>query len=76
MGVKKWNWLKKFMQVEVDMKCMQTNFSERGLSGFGDFAPFQKQPNFPFKPWTIVHGGQKLTAHKISYSIILNVVFV
>ena len=26
------------MQVEVDVKCMQTNFGGRGLSGFGDFA--------------------------------------
>ena len=30
----------KFMQVEVDVKCMQTNFGEHGFSGFGDFAPF------------------------------------
>ena len=48
MGVKKWNRLKKFMQVEVDVKCMQTNFGGCGLSGFGDFALFQKRPNFPF----------------------------
>ena len=34
------NWLKKFMQVEVDVKCMQTNFNGCGLSGFGDFAHF------------------------------------
>ena len=40
MGVKKQNWLKKFMQVEVDMKCMQTNFGGRGLSSFGVMAPF------------------------------------
>ena len=33
------------MQVEVDMKCMQTNFSVCGLFGFGDFAPF----SFAFK---------------------------
>ena len=31
-----WNWLKKFMQVGIDVKCMQTNFGGRGLSGFGD----------------------------------------
>ena len=30
----------KFMQVEVKVKCMGTNFGWRGLSGFGDFAPF------------------------------------
>ena len=28
------------MQVEVDVKCMQTNFGGHGLSSFGDFAPF------------------------------------
>ena len=35
-----WNRLKKFMQVEVDMKCMETNFGELGLSYFRDFAKF------------------------------------
>ena len=30
------NRLKKFMQVEMDVKCMHTNFGGRGLSGFGD----------------------------------------
>ena len=57
------NWLKKFMQVEVDVKCMQTNFGGRGLFGFGVMAPFtclQKRPKFPFGPWAIVHGGQKI----------------
>ena len=51
------------MQVEIDMKCMQTNFDGRGLSGFGDLAHFclpSKRPKFPFRPWTIVHGGQKI----------------
>ena len=33
------------MQVEVDLKRMQTNFGGRGISGFGDFAPF----SFAFK---------------------------
>ena len=28
------------MQVEVDVKCMEINFGWRGLSSFGDFAPF------------------------------------
>ena len=59
MGVKKWNWLKKFMQVEVDVKCMQTNFGWLDLFGFGDFAPFYLPSilaNFPFptmdySPW-------------------------
>ena len=28
------------MQVEGDMKCMQTNFGGYGFSGFGGFATF------------------------------------
>ena len=55
------------MQVEVDVKCMQTNFGRRGHSGFEDFAPvvcLQKWPKFPFGPWTIVHGGQKIELAK------------
>ena len=32
------NWLKKFMQVGTDVKCMHTNFGGRGLSG--DIATF------------------------------------
>ena len=60
------------MQVKVDVKCMQNNFGGRGLSSFGDFAPFclpSKWPNFPFRPWTIVHGGQKIeSAQKIDTS--------
>ena len=35
------NWLKKFMQVGVDVKCMHTNFSGRGFSGFRDIATFK-----------------------------------
>ena len=50
------NRLKKFMQVEVDVTCMQTSFGGHGLSGFGDMATYQKRPNFPFGAWTIVHG--------------------
>ena len=32
------NWLKKFMQVEIDVTCMHTNFGGRSLSAFGDTA--------------------------------------
>ena len=48
-GFKK-NWLKKFMQVEVDVKCMHTKFGGCGHFGIEDFAPF----NFSFGPWTLV----------------------
>ena len=30
------NWLKKFMQVGLDVKCMYTDFGGCDLSGFGD----------------------------------------
>ena len=36
-----WNWLKKFMQVEIDIKCMHTNFGGCGLFSFGDIATFK-----------------------------------
>ena len=36
-----WNRLKKFMQLGVDVKCMHTNFSGHGFSGFGDIATFK-----------------------------------
>ena len=32
------NWLKKFMQVGIDVKFMHTNFGDRGFSGFRDIA--------------------------------------
>ena len=54
------NWLKKFMQVGIDVKCIHTDFGGRGLSGFGDMATFQKWSNFPFEAWTIVHGHRKI----------------
>ena len=59
MGVKKLNRLKKFMQVEVDLKRMETKFGGHGFFGFGDIAPFclpSKWPKFPFGPWTIKKG--------------------
>ena len=53
------DWLKKFMQVGIDVKCMYTNFGECDSSSFRDMATSQKRPNFPFGAWTIVHGHQK-----------------
>ena len=32
------NWLKKFMQIGMDVTCMHTNFGGRDLSDFGDIA--------------------------------------
>ena len=30
------NWFKKFMQVDIDVTCIYTDFGGRDLSGFGD----------------------------------------
>ena len=35
------NWLKKFMQIWIDVTCMHTNFGGCGLFGFGDTATFK-----------------------------------
>ena len=47
------------MQVEVDVKCMQTDFGECDLSGFGDFVHFSfvfktakiSLPTMDYSPW-------------------------
>ena len=49
------NWLKKSMQVEGDVKCMQTNFGGHGLSSFGHFGPFHFPSNFLFGPWIKIY---------------------
>ena len=63
------------MQAEVVVKCMQTNFGGCGLPSFGDLTPFffvQKLSKFPFGPWTIIYGGQKIeSAQKIYASSVL-----
>ena len=46
------NWLRKFMQVEVDVKCMQTNFGGCGLFWFRRLwlllqTAFKNGQNFP-----------------------------
>ena len=43
---------KKLMQVEIDVKCIHTNFGGCGLSSFGDIATFKNSQ--------IVHGHQKI----------------
>ena len=35
------NWLKKFIQVWIDVKCIHTNFGGCGLSAFGDIVTFK-----------------------------------
>ena len=54
------------MQVEVDPKCMQTNFGGRSLSCFGDLTPFHLTSEMAkiFLWSIIVHGGQKIEMAK------------
>ena len=40
------------MQVEVHVKCMETNFGGHGLSGFEDFAPFCLPSEVDYSPWS------------------------
>ena len=49
------NWLKKFMQVGIDVTCMYTNFGGCGLFGFGDTATLkngQISPSDHYSPWS------------------------
>ena len=48
------------MQVGLDIAYMYADFGRHGPSGFGDNITSQKRPKFPFGPWTLVHGHQKI----------------
>ena len=59
------------MQVEVSLKCMQTNLGERGFSGFGDFVPFHLPSKWPKFFWTMdyawwskIESAQKIHANR------------
>ena len=39
------NWLKKFMLVGIDVKCMYTDFGGRGLFALGDISTFKNGQN-------------------------------
>ena len=55
------NWLKKFMQVGIDVTSMHTNFGGWCLSGFGDTATFKNsQISLSDHGLFIVHGHQKI----------------
>ena len=56
-----WNRLKKFMQVGMDVTCMQTNFGRRDLFGFGDIVTLKNgQISLSDHGLYIVHGHQKI----------------
>ena len=54
-----------FMQLGVDVTCMHTSFGGCDPFRFGDMGTLQKQPNFPFGAWTIVHGHGKIQSIRI-----------
>ena len=55
------NWLKKFIQVCIDVTCMHTNFGGHHYSGFGDTATFKNgQISLSDHGLYIVHGHQKI----------------
>ena len=51
------NWLKKFMQVGIDVKCMYTDFGGRGLSSFRDTGTL-KNGQISLSDHGLYHGGQ------------------
>ena len=55
------------MQVGIDVTCILNNFGGHGLL-FQRYCYLQKRPKFPFRPWTIVHGGQKLESAQIIHA--------
>ena len=50
------NWIKKFMQVGIDVTCMYTEFGGHGLSGFGDTATHKNGQisllTMGYSPWS------------------------
>ena len=63
-GGQKIKLAQKFMQVEVNVKCMETNFGGHGFSYIRDFTPFQNSQNFSFPPskgklWPILMANNK-----------------
>ena len=57
------NWLKKFMQVGIDVTCIHTNFGGCRLSGFGDIAAF-KSSQISLSD----HGLQSMVSKKFNLS--------
>ena len=50
------NWLKKFIQVGIDVTCMYTDFGGHDLSGFGDTATLKNGQislsTMDYSPWS------------------------
>ena len=60
-----WNWLKKFMLVGVDVKCMHTNFGGHDFSGFEDIVTFKNgQFSLVIKKFNQLELAQKIHASR------------
>ena len=57
------------MQVEVDVKHMQTIFGGCGRFGFGDFAPFCLPSNLAKFSFRTMHGRQKINLWELAQKI-------
>ena len=55
-----WVWLKKFMQIRIDVKFIHTNFGGCGLFGFGDTA-------------TLKNGQFSLSDHGLAKSMVIRI---
>ena len=60
------NRLKKFTQVGIDVKCMQTNFGGRGLSGFGDKISLW---SIKVEKFNLLESAQKIHAGRDRYQV-------
>ena len=61
------------MHISLDVTYMYTNFGGCDFSGFGDIATFKNGQFFPFDPWAIVHGHQKIQLLRIGSKKIMQV---
>ena len=54
-----WNWLKKIMQVGIDVICMHPNFGGCGFFSFGDIATL-KNGQISLSDHGLYHGHRKI----------------
>ena len=59
-GIKSQESAQKFMQVDMIPKHVHQFWQAWPFWFLEIIISFQKRPNFPFRPWTIVHGNVKI----------------
>ena len=63
------NWLKKIMQVEVNVLSMHNNFGWHDVSGFEDIATFKNGQTSLSDHGLYIHGHQKINHLKSAQKI-------